>query len=97
MHRALTAIDLVGPVATIVVTITHPLLSNAAPVAAAVLLCGIAIWGKWRLGRMERTSMMNTQNDLAHSSAEDSLFQLLQYLWRLLCAGSGTVTTSPPI
>lgn len=48
-HQALAvtgAIDLVGPVATVVVAVTHPLLGNAAPVAAAVLLCGIAIWGK---------------------------------------------------
>lgn len=41
--RALTAVDLVRLVQTVVVPITHPLSRNAAPIPTAVLFCGIAI------------------------------------------------------
>ena len=58
--RALTAIDLVGLIPTVMVTVTHPLYGNAAPISTAMPLCGVAIWRKPKLRRMERTSMTNT-------------------------------------
>jgi hypothetical protein len=43
---ALTAIDLIRLVHTVMVSITHPLNCNAAPIPTAMLFCGIAIWIK---------------------------------------------------
>lgn len=37
------AIDLVGLIHTVMVTVTHPLYGDAAPVSTAMLFCGIAI------------------------------------------------------
>lgn len=58
--RALTAIDLVRLIPTVMVTVTHPLYGNAASISTAMLLCGVAVWRKEKLRRMERTSMTNT-------------------------------------
>lgn len=44
--RALTAVDLVWLIHAVVVAITHPLQSDAAPISTAMCLCGIAIWRK---------------------------------------------------
>lgn len=47
--RALTAIDLVRLIHTVMVTVAHPLYCDAAPISTAMLLCGIAIWRKQKL------------------------------------------------
>lgn len=44
--RALTAIGLIRLIHTVMVTVTHPLYCNAAPISTAMLLSGIAIWRK---------------------------------------------------
>lgn len=52
IRRALTAIDLVGLIHTVMVTVTNPLYCNAAPISTAMLLCGITIWRKQKLRGM---------------------------------------------
>lgn len=47
--RALTAVDLVRLIHTVMVTVTHPLYLNAAPISAAMLFCEIAIWTKGKV------------------------------------------------
>ena len=48
----LTAVDLVRLVHTVVVSITHPLGCNAAPISTAMLFCEIAIWRKGNIMKM---------------------------------------------
>lgn len=57
--RALTAVDFVRLIHTVMVTVTHPLYCDAAPISTAVLPAGTAIWRQEKLVGMWRTSMTN--------------------------------------
>ena len=63
IHRALTAIDLVGLIHTVMVTVTHPLYGDAAPVSTAMLFCGIAIWTKQKLRRIGEVPSWLSRNE----------------------------------